>query len=64
MYISGSTLRTSADFDNAMMFELDIIVWQDDKMIDHGGKVDKVTDKSIRINDVYYFISSCVFKVR
>ncbi|SEB73833.1 hypothetical protein [Paenibacillus sp. GP183] len=30
MFSSGSTLRTSADFDNAIMFWLKIEVWQDE----------------------------------
>jgi hypothetical protein len=64
MYISGQTLRTSADFDNAMLFELNVEVWQDGHILNYGGIIDKVTENTVRINDAYYFISVCAFKVR
>jgi hypothetical protein len=64
MLKSGSILRTSADFDNAMMFQLNVIVWQDGEIIDYGGNIESFTDASIRINDCHYFRTSCEFKVR
>jgi hypothetical protein len=64
MYISGSTLRTSADFDNAMLFGLDISVWQQGEIIDYGGKIVGNTEESVHINDGRYLKIACEFKVR
>jgi hypothetical protein len=64
MYKSGSVLRTSADFDNAMMFQLNVVIWQDDEIIDYGGKIESNTDASVRINECHYFKATCEFKVR
>jgi hypothetical protein len=64
MYISGSTLRTSADLDNAMLFSLNISVWQQGEIIDYGGKIVGHTEGAVHINDGRYLKAVCVFKVR
>lgn len=64
MYKSGHPLHTAADFDNAMFFALNVIVWQNDSIIEYGGKIESHTDDSVRINDGKYLKATCEFKVR
>jgi hypothetical protein len=55
-------LETDADFDNALLFQLNVIVWQQGEIID-GGKVERFTDTSVRINEANFFRFACEFKV-
>lgn len=50
MYISGQTLRTSADFENAMLFGLRVEVYQQNVPIDSGGHIQAHTDNSVTID--------------
>jgi hypothetical protein len=47
MFSSGSTLRTSADFDNAILFGLKIEEWQNGRIIDYAGVVESHTNDSV-----------------
>jgi hypothetical protein len=47
----GQLLKTDADFDNALFFQLRIIVWQQGEIIDYGGKIVANTEESVHIND-------------
>lgn len=64
MFKSGQVLKSPYDFDNAMFFGTDVSVWQNGEIIDYGGKIESLSDASVRINDVYYFIAACEFKIR
>jgi hypothetical protein len=64
MYKIGFTLKTDADFDNAIFFGLNIAVWQKDEIIDYGGVIEFHTDHSVKINDAYFLKAYCQFKVR
>jgi hypothetical protein len=64
MLKSDSILRTSADFDNAMIFQLNVIVWQQDEIIEYGGKIESITDASVQINECHFFRATCEFKIR
>jgi hypothetical protein len=65
MFSSGSTLRTSADFDNAIMFGLRIEVWQDEAIIDYAGVIESHTNDSVTfMNESKYLKATCEFRVR
>ncbi len=64
MYKFGQTITNPVDFDNAMLFELNVIVLQDGHIIDFGGKIEKNFEASVRINAEYYLKSDCKFKIR
>lgn len=63
-FISNYILKTSADFDNAMFFGVNVIVWQDGKILDYGGIITKHSDGSVYINDGNFLKVNCEFKVR
>jgi hypothetical protein len=64
MFKSGQVLKSPYDFDNAMFFGADVSVWQNENIIDYGGKILANTDDSILINDGRYLKAVCEFKVR
>jgi len=64
MYKFGQTIIHPVDFDNAMLFELNVIVLQDGQIIDFGGKIEKNSEESVLINAEYYLKSDCKFKIR
>jgi len=64
MYQSGSNLRTSADLDNAILFRLNVSVWQDGQIVDYGGYLESFSDYSVKINGARYFRALCEFRVR
>jgi hypothetical protein len=64
MYISGSTLRSSADFDNAQLFHLNIEVYQQNEPIDRGGIIESHTEHSVTIDGAKFLKAVCAFKVR
>ncbi len=64
MYKSGQPLRTSADFDNALLFALHVEVWQQGEIIDYGGSIEVHTEHSVTINGAKYLKAVCEFKVR
>jgi hypothetical protein len=51
MFSSGIKLCTSADFDNAIFFGVNVIVWQDRQIIGYGAKITKHSDDSVYINE-------------
>ena len=57
-------LQTSADFDNAMYFGLNISVWQNGEIINYGGKIERHTDEAVIINGGYYLKADYEFRVR
>lgn len=54
-------LKTNVDFDNAMYFGHRIEVWQDGKIIDYGGCIEKATDQAVLINGGWYLKKLCEF---
>ncbi len=64
MFKSNYILKTPVDFDNAMLFGVNISVWQQNEIIDYGGKITANTVYSVDINDGKYLKSVCEFKVR
>jgi hypothetical protein len=64
MYISGSTLRTTADFDNAILFGLNIEVYQQNEPIDRGGIIKSHTEDSVTIDGAKFLKAVYAFKVR
>ncbi len=52
------------DFDNAMLFQMRVEVWQDGKIIDYGGIIEKHTESSVTINGGKYLKTVCEFKVK
>lgn len=64
MYTVGKVLRTDADFDNAILFALNVEVWKDGKLIDEGGLIKMFNDTRVHIRHGLYPRSVCVFIVR
>lgn len=57
-------LKTDADFDNAILFQLPVIVWQNGEILDYGGVIQEHTSKTVRINDDWYVKCVCEFRIR
>lgn len=64
MYKTGQLLRTEADFDNAMFFDLPVEVWWKGQKYDTGGKVCEHTPMSVSLGDRYYPKKHCEFRVK
>lgn len=64
MFKSNYILKTDVDFDNAMLFGVNVSVWQKGEIIDYGGKIVANTKDSVHINDGKYLKAVCEFKVR
>lgn len=64
MYKTGQVLGSPFDFDNAMFFGLSVSVWQNDQIIDYGGKIQQHTEDSVVINGGRYLKSVSEFKIR
>jgi hypothetical protein len=60
----GQVLLSDADFDNAMFFGVDVIVWQHGEIIDYGGKITKHTNVSVYIGEGYFIKKNCLIKTR
>jgi hypothetical protein len=58
------TLKSPVDFDNAMYFAIPVTVWQNGKLIDYGGKIERHTDEAVFINDGYFLKDVCEFRIR
>lgn len=64
MFKSNYILKTPVDFDNAMLFGIDISVWQKGEIIDYGGKIIENLPNSVCMNGGRYMKEACEFKVR
>jgi hypothetical protein len=65
MYTTNYILQSTADFDNAIWFQIPVIVhWPDGEILDYGGVIESHTDDSVQINGEHYFKATVVFKVR
>jgi len=58
------TLKSPADFDNAMYLAVPVSVWQNGEIIDYGGPIQKHTTEAVYINNGYYLKATCEFRVR
>ncbi|MCR8633473.1 hypothetical protein [Paenibacillus radicis (ex Xue et al. 2023)] len=65
MYPRNQILKTTADFDNAILFSLKIEVWQDGRIIDYAGVIESHTNDSVTfMNESKFLKAVCEFKVR
>jgi hypothetical protein len=64
MYRSGNKLSTPADFDNAVLFQLNVEVWQEKEPIDRGGFIKNHSDIWVKFEDGYFLKDNCVFQIR
>lgn len=53
MYKKNHVLRTSADFDNVILFQIPIEAWQDGELIDYGGVIESHTEDAVKIQGSY-----------
>jgi len=60
----GQVLNNDADFDHAMWFGRHVEVWQNEKLIDYGGKIEMYTDDAVKINGAYFLRRNCEFRIR
>ncbi|ULL16789.1 hypothetical protein DVH26_21480 [Paenibacillus sp. H1-7] len=64
MGIKGSILKHKIDFDNARYFRFLVAVWQNGRIIDHGGVIESHSEDAVIINGGKYLKTNCDFKVR
>lgn len=64
MFTKNQILLSSFDFDNALYFAAPVSVWQNGKILDYGGQIDKHTDEDVWINGNGYLKSTCEFRIR
>lgn len=64
MFKPNYILMSPADFDNAILFGVNISVWHEGKIVDYGGKIIANTNDFAHINDGKYAKSTYEFKVR
>jgi hypothetical protein len=64
MYKSGYVIKTTADFDNAILFGLKTEVWQNGEFIDYAGVIESHTNDSVSfMNESKYLKAVCEFRV-
>lgn len=54
MYSSGKKLITDADFDNAILFGLNIKIYQQGKPLDPGETIESHSEEAVKINGCYF----------
>lgn len=64
MFKSGFLLTTDAHLEAAMFNKTPVVAWQDGEIIDYGGLIEKMDDKTVTINGMHYVKAACEFKVR
>jgi hypothetical protein len=64
VYNGGRHLSSPADFDNAILFQLHVEVWQNGELIDMGGIIRSHTDDAVKFEDGYFLKDVCDFRVR
>jgi len=55
---------TNNELNNAFLQQLHVEVWQDSRIIDYGGPIEKHTLHAVKINGVYYMKSKHEFRVK
>jgi hypothetical protein len=53
---------TTAQLISAYWSHKPVSVWQHDQIIDYGGLIDRITPRSLRINDVHYIRNQFDFR--
>lgn len=64
MFRSGFHLSTVDHLHAAQYNRTPIEVWQQGKIIDYGGQIERVTEDAVWINGGRYLIAVCEFKIR
>jgi hypothetical protein len=64
MYTTGTVLNTDADLYNAMLFTLNVAVYQGGESLDDWGVITKLTEQTVMIDGGYFFRETCEFRVR
>lgn len=41
-----------------------IAVWQDGELLDYGGRIEKLTPRSVTVNGAKYLRATCTFTLR
>ncbi|QCT04387.1 hypothetical protein E6C60_3679 [Paenibacillus algicola] len=54
-------LFKASHFNEAMLQQWIVEVYQEYELIDYGGIIEKQTKSSVRINGIYYMKESCQF---
>lgn len=60
----GQPLTKNADFETAMLNKVPVIVFQDHRVLDAGGLIERHDMFTVVINGMHYVKTACVFKVR
>jgi hypothetical protein len=63
MYYRNQILYNPADFDNAILFQLTVSVWQNGELLDNGGVIELNKEGSVKINGSYYLKINCEFRI-
>jgi ABC-type sugar transport system ATPase subunit len=60
----NQTLRSPAEFEEAMKTSVKVMVMQKGKLLDFGGPIERYTEDAVYIDGGYYLTMNCEFRVR
>lgn len=60
----NQTLKTPADFEEAMKSGVKVIVMQKGQLLDYGGPIERYSEDAVYIDGGYYLTMNCEFRVR
>ena len=60
----GTLLKTHSDFEATMQTKQSVIVFQDHRVLDAGGLIERHDLFTVVINAMHYVKTACVFKIR
>lgn len=64
MFKMGTVLDTPEKFGTAMVTQLHVAVYQQGELISFGGPIQDYSSIAVKINNSYFMIKSCEFRVR
>lgn len=64
MLKQNQTLRTSAEFEEAINTRVKVMVMQKGKLLDFGGLIERYTEDAVYIDGGYFLTMNCEFRVR
>jgi ABC-type sugar transport system ATPase subunit len=60
----NQTLRTPAEFEEAMKTGVKVMVMQKGKLLDFGAPIERYTEDAVYIDGGYFLTMNCEFRVR
>lgn len=60
----NQTLRTPAEFEEAIKSGVKVMVMQKGKLLDYGGPIERYSEDAVYIDGGYFLTMNCEFRVR